>query len=512
MDPRPLEPVGTETESANTLARTLNLHDAVAIVIGSIIGSGIFLTESKVATGVGCFGPILAVWGIVGVLSWCGALAFGELSAMMPQAGGPYVYLRAAYGRLPAFLWGWTEFWVMRTSALGTLACACVLYLEQLLPESYAPGRVFECLAASMIIIALSWVNTRGTRWGANVQNLTTFIKASFLGVLIFAPWIMGMVKAENLSPIGPATYDFNLIKAIALAMLAVKWPYEGFANLGFIAGEVKNPQRNMPLALTLGMTAVIALYMSAVLSYHLVLPFEQVAGSSALAADVSKKLFGAVGGIICSIGVTISALGAANSNMLTVPRIYFAVARDGLLPDAVSRLHPVYGTPANAIRMQTVWAIGLLVLVFVWTATFADKESAAASTEPAASATLPAPTAAQVASPKKNKLKAVRASFDHLADFVIFGGEIFYGLTVAAVFVLRRRRPDLPRPYKTFGYPVTPFLYLVGAAAVLANFFTSVEMIQQMCFGVLLIGAGIPYYLWASRTERGKSGTEGLV
>ncbi|HVJ87682.1 MAG TPA: amino acid permease [Caulifigura sp.] len=513
MDVRPLEPA-SESESANTLPRTLNLRDAIAIVIGSIIGSGIFLTESKVAAGVGCFGPVLAVWGIVGILSWCGALAFGELSAMMPQAGGPYVYLRAAYGRLPAFLWGWTEFWVMRTSALGTLACACVLYLEELLPDSIEPNRVGECIAASLIIIVLSWVNTRGTRWGANVQNLTTFIKASFLALLIFAPWVMGMVNADNLSPIEPQAYDFNLLKVVALAMLAVKWPYEGFANLGFIAGEVKNPQRNMPAALTIGMGTVIVLYMSAVLSYHLVMPFADVAKSQTLAADVSKVLFGSIGGTICAIGVTISALGAANSNMLTVPRIYFAMARDGLLPESVSRLHPVYKTPANAIRLQTAWAIGLLILVFVWTSTFADKaEPTARPKPPAASATMPE-AAADKAVPvrARNSVKGVRASFDHLADFVIFGGEIFYGLTIAAVFVLRRRRPDLPRPYKTFGYPLTPFLYLVGAAAVLASFLTSIEKIQQMCFGFLLIGAGIPYYLWASRTERGRTGTEGIV
>jgi basic amino acid/polyamine antiporter, APA family len=510
MDVRPLEPV-SEQESANVLPRTLNLRDAIAIVVGSIIGSGIFLTESKVAAGVGCFGPILAVWGIVGVLSWCGSLAFGELSAMMPQAGGPYVYLRAAYGRLPAFLWGWTEFWVMRTSALGTLACACVLYLEELLPSHIQPGRVAECVAASSIIIVLAWVNTRGTRWGANVQNLTTFIKASFLGLLILAPWFMGRVDAGNLSPLSPTAFDFNLLRVVALAMLAVKWPYEGFANLGFIAGEVKNPQRNMPLALTLGMTAVIVLYMSAVLSYHLVLPFEEVAASKRLAADVSRSLFGPIGGTICAIGVTISALGAANSNMLTVPRIYFAVARDGLLPDAVSRLHPIYKTPANAIRLQTAWAIGLLILVFTWTATFADKEKLAAT--PAASSTIPGAPADSVQTPaSKKSVAAVREAFDHLADFVIFGGEIFYGLTIGGVFVLRWRRPDLARPYKTFGYPITPFLYLLGAAAVLASFLTSIEKIQQMCFGFLLIGLGIPYYMWASRTARGRAGTEGVI
>ncbi len=479
MDVRPLEPAGTESESSNVLPRTLNLRDAIAIVVGSIIGSGIFMREPDIARTVGSFGPILGVWLIVGILSWCGSVTSGELSAMMPQAGGPYVYLRAAYGRLPAFLWGWTEFLVMRTAALGSLACACVIYLEELIPASSRPGHAMEGVFAASIIVVLAWINIRGTRWGANVQNFTTFLKAGLLVMLIVAPWLVGKADAANLAPLAPESYDFSFWRSFAVAMLIVKWPYDGWANLGFIAGEVKNPQRNMPAALTIGMAIIIGLYMATILSYHLVLPFEDAVNAERIAADVSNRLFGPVGGVIVAIGVTISALGAANSNMLTVPRIYFAVARDGLLPEAVSRPHPVYKTPANAILMQTGWALGLLALVFAWTAKSGH---------------------------------GVRDAFEHLTDFVIFGGEIFYGLTIAAVFVLRWRRPDLPRPYKTFGYPVTPFLYLVGAVAVLASFLTSIEKIQQMCFGFVLISLGIPYYLWASKTTRGKAGTEGIV
>jgi basic amino acid/polyamine antiporter, APA family len=478
MDVRPLE-TAAGTESSGPLPRTLNLRDAIAIVVGSIIGSGIFMREPDIARTVGSFGPILAVWLVVGVLSWCGALASGELAAMMPQAGGPYVYLRAAYGRLPAFLWGWTEFLVMRTAALGTLACACVIYLEELIPNSSRPSHATEGFFAAGIIIALALVNIRGTRWGANVQNITTILKAGLLVMLIVSPWVMGKANVENLNPISPSALNVDFWRSFAVAMLIVKWPYDGWANLGFIAGEVKNPQRSMPAALTIGMAIIVSLYVLTVLSYHLVLPFQDVVASERIAAEVSNRLFGSVGGVICAIGVTISALGAANSNMLTVPRIYFAVARDGLLPEAISRPHPVYRTPANAIKMQTAWALGLLALVFLWTA---------------------------------RSGQGVRDAFTHLSDFVIFGGEIFYGLTIAAVFVLRWKRPDLHRPYRTFGYPFTPALYLVGAIAVLASFFNSVEKIQQMCFGLILIGLGIPYYLWASRTERGRTGTEGVL
>lgn len=472
MDPRPSSPVAVELHSLDVPPRTLGLRDAVAIVVGSIIGSGIFVKEGTIATEVKSFGPIMGVWLIVGVVTWCGVLAIGELAAMMPQAGGPYVYLKAAYGRLPAFLWGWTEFWIIRTAALGSLACAVVLYLEELIPKpsptsADALSHGTKGVIAAGIIVVLAWVNARGTRWGANVQNATTFIKTGFLATLIVAPWLMGRADAQNLSPLQPERLDFDFWKAIGLAMIAVKWPYDGWVNLGFIAGEIKQPQRNVPMALSLGMAAIVGLYLAATLSYHLVLPFEEVKDAKRIASDVSRSLFGPAGAMIAALGVMISALGAANSNMLTVPRIYFAMARDGLLPKAMGRLHSVYVTPANCIVMQAVWAIVMLAVVFTWTA--------------------------------KSK-RGVGDAFDQLTDFVIFGGELFYAMTVAAVFVLRRKLPHVERPYRTWGYPVTPLLYLAATAAVLASLFQ--KRPHDTAFGFVLIAAGIPYYLWASRRK----------
>jgi len=472
--------------SSQILPRKLGAWDAVAVVVGSIIGSGIFVKEGTVAAQVGCFAPILSIWLIVGVVTWCGALAVAELGAMFPQAGGPYVYLREAYGPLPAFLWGWAEFWIVRTGSVGSLACGTVIYLQQIVELTHSQQWVVAC----GLILMLAAVNVRGVRWSAAVQNITTVVKVGFLLALIGLPWIMGKVDAGNLSPLQPPAFDFGFWKVVGLAMIAVMWPYDGWVNLGAVAEEVREPQRNVPFAFSIGLAMIVMLYLGVVLSYHLVLPFDQVAGNSRVAASVIEALFGPVGAIVMAVGVMFSTAGACNSNMLSGPRIYFAIARDGLLPKAVSRIHPRYQTPANAVWLQTVWAILLLSGAFLWKSptsipaevAFADTVVDAAASPPVRPATL----------------TGVSAAFDELTDFVIFGGNLFYAMAVAAVFVLRRTRPDLPRPYRTWGYPITPLVYLTVFAAVLTSLL--VEKPMQTLFGTGLIAAGAVYYVWASR------------
>lgn len=467
----------------NVLPRTLRLGDAIAIVVGSIIGSGIFVKEGTIAKEVGSFGPILAVWLVVGIVTWCGALAIGELAAMMPRAGGPYVYLREAYGPLPAFLWGWTEFWIIRTGSIGSLACAAVLYLQELVrrsPTDPGLGHWDQGFIAGAILLLFAGINVRGTRWAATVQNVTTIVKVGFLAALIVMPWVLAKVDFSNLEPWKPQSLDLSFWRNVGIAMIAVKWPYDGWVSLGFVAEEIEKPQRNVPLALSMGLALIVLIYVSATLSYHLVLPFDQVSGAERIAADASRALFGPMGAKIAAGCVMISAVGACNANMLTGPRIYFAVARDGLLPQAVSRLHPKYRTPANAIWMQTAWAIVLLAGVFAWT-------------NPPRSAEAPVNGIVSIT--------GVRAAFDHLTDFVIFGGELFYAMTVAAVFVLRRRNPDAERPYKTWGYPVTPLLYLTAFTAVLVSLIVAKPL--ESAVGSGLIVAGVFYYLWASRQQK---------
>ncbi|MDZ4784075.1 MAG: amino acid permease [Planctomycetia bacterium] len=450
----------------HTLPRVLNWFDATTVVVGSIIGSGVFLKASVVAKELGATGPMLAIWIGVGVLTLCGALALAELAAMLPQAGGPFVYLREAYGRLPAFLWGWTEFWIIRTGSIGALACATTIYLGAIVPLS--PG--WQEAITTLIVVGLAVLNIVGTRWGAAAQNLTTVIKLGFLAVLILGPWLLGKADVENLQPVWPSGIDGSYWKAIGAAMIAVMWPYDGWINLTPVAEEIDRPQRNLPLALGLGMLIVILVYTGANLGYHLVLPMAAVRGSERVAADASYVLFGDWGRKLAAAGVMCSTFGAVNANMLVGPRIYFAMARDGLMPKAICKVHPKFFTPANAIALQAAWTVVLLFLAHRY---------------PAEGVTL-----------------AQRAYFvfDALTNMVIFGGSVFYAMAVAAVFVLRARHPEWERPYRTWGYPVTPILYLLMFAAALTALF--VNTWERSWLGALLIASGVPVYFWWTRRE----------
>ena len=445
------------------LPRILGLFDATMIVVGSIIGSGIFLKVGNVDKALQAYGflPILGVWVGVGLVTLCGSLALAELGAMYPHAGGPYLYLREAYGRLPAFLWGWTEFWVVRTGSVGALACATVIYFNELVP---LPVWGQAGLAVG-IVLGLSAINMFSTRWGATVQNIATVTKVVFLGGLIVLPYAMSQVEPTNLQPMwndaAGGTSSLSFWKAIGVAMIAVLWPYDGWINLGPVAEEIKEPQRNVPRALALGLGIVIVVYCGAILSYHLTLTTSHLADSATVAADVFQRLFGSTGAKIAALGVMCSTFGATNSNMITGPRIYFAIARDGLIPRWVQEIHPQRQTPANAIILQAVWTTILVVFFYCW----------------------------------KDKPKD---AFDGLTDSVISAGLIFYSMAVGAVYVLRFKLPDLVRPYKTWGYPVTPALLLIAYAGA----FTSqlVEQLQQTVGVVVLIMSGIIYYFLASR------------
>lgn len=445
-----------------TLPRVLGLFSAVTVVVGSIIGSGIFLKTGNVATALGSFGPIIGVWIGVGLVTLCGSLALAELAAMVPRAGGPYVYLRMAYGRLPAFLWGWTEFWVVRTGSLGALSCASAIYLAQVVRMD----RLEQEIVAIAIVIGLSIINFLSTLWGASVQNVTAVIKVGFLAAIIVLPMLMGKTEIAHLDPIWPASTGLGLWKGLGIAIVAVLWPYDGWINIAPVAEEIREPQRNLPLGLGLGMLIVIVVYVGANISYHLTLPMEHVAGSKAIASDVFQVLFGATGAKIAALGVMCSTFGAVNSNMLTGPRIYFAMARDGLLPAAICRVHGSYQTPSNAIIIQAVWTTLLLIVFYAW------KDS-----------------------PKE--------AFDGLTDSVILGGLIFYSMTVAAVYVLRHKRPDLPRPYRTWGYPLTPLLLLIAYAGALVSLL--VEQWQESTGVLALITAGTVFYAVSSRSVRAR-------
>jgi APA family basic amino acid/polyamine antiporter len=448
-------------EDRPTLPPVLNLFDAVAIVVGSIIGSGVFLKASEVAFRLQSFGPIVLLWTAIGLITLCGSLALAELAAMMPQAGGPYVYLRAAFGRLPAFLWGWTEFWIIRTGSLGALATATVIYLAQVITIDDR----MQCPIAVGLILLLTLINWRSTRWGANVQGVTTVIKIAFLVALIALPFLLGKASTENLAPIWPQDAGVDFWRAVGLATIAILWAYDGWINIAPVAEDIKNPQRNIPLALTLGMAIIILVYVGANTAYHLVLTMNQVANSDAVASQMFSVIL-KNGAVLAALGVMCSTFGATQSNMIVGPRIYFAMARDDLLPRRLSHVHSTYATPANAVLIQGGWAIVLVIVAYQ----YQWKPEETAAFDP-------------------------RDAFDALTDFVIFGGSLFYALAVAAVFVLRARQPDAPRPYKTWGYPWTPAIYLVAFCALLVSLV--IEKLPQTIAGTALIAAGAVYYMW---------------
>lgn len=457
-----------------SLPRVLGLFDAVTVVVGSIIGSGIFLSKvGRVAAELNAFGPIICVWIGVGLVTLCGSLALAELAAMYPRAGGPYLYLREAYGKLPAFLWGWTEFWVIRTGSIGALACATVIYLDKLVDGDAPLPPFIQALLAIAIVLGLSGINYFSTRWGATVQNITTVIKVSFLVGIICLPLLMGKTDTAHLEPIWPSAGSSGLLNGLGVAMIAVLWPYDGWINIGPVAEEIRDPQRNVPRGLALGMLIVIFVYVGANISYHLTLSMDHLARgvvnpatgklepTSTVASDVFAVLFGSVGAKIAALGVMCSTFGAVNSNMLTGPRIYFAMARDGLLPAAVRTIHKIHQTPGNAILIQGAWTTILLTVFYAW---------------------------------QDNP----RETFEAMTDSVIFGGLIFYGLSVAAVYVLRRTRPDVPRPYRTWGYPFTPALLLIAYSAAAAS---EVAARPTESVGVVaLIASGVIYFVIAGK------------
>jgi basic amino acid/polyamine antiporter, APA family len=481
---RPPDPNNVEV-----LPRVLGPFDAVMIVVGSIIGSGIFLKVSNIDAKVPSFGAIMAVWLLGGVATLFGSLSLAELAAMLPHAGGPYVYLREAYGRITAFLWGWAEFCIIRTGSLGSLACGTVIYFNKFLESLERIGFIPETdlvplphfaqagvtLAA---VLSLTWVNVIGTRWAARTQNITTVIKVSFLLVLMLGPLAFGRWNFSNLQPLAPPEITLDFFKAFGLAMVAVFWPYDGWINIGPVAEEVRNPQRNVPLGLGLGVLVVTFVYLGANIGYHLCLPLSQTRVSETIAADVFETILGRWGVPLASAGVMISMFGALNSNLLAGPRIYFAMARDGLFPKVISHVHHRFQTPMNAVLAQSAWSVMQIAAAFAITS-----------------------------NPK--------GAFDVLTDFVVLGGTVFYALVVGAVIVLRRKMPEATRPYKTWLYPVSPIIYLLTASLVVGSMFLSmfapdatlVDQLKVPGFVVLMI-IGLCLYAFFRRLESARQVT----
>ncbi len=422
------------------LARRLSLVDSIAIVVGIMIGGGIFLVPNLVARSLPSVTMIMAVWVVAGVISLLGALACAELGAAFPATGGQYVFLREAYGSFAAFLCGWSLFTVSRGAQVAWLSVIFSLYISYLAPL----GPVGSKLLSLAVLGIFTFVNYRGTRVGAMAQKSFTLAKVA--GVLIIvAAALLWRVHPSHFT--GPETSGASF-GSFGVALIACLLAYDGWVQLSFVAGEIRNPRRNVVRALALGTLAVTSIYLLANLAYLRVLSIPEIAASAHVGADAAGRVLGAAGGTVVSLIILLSILGTLNGCFLTIPRVYFAQAADGLFFRKFAEIHPKYETPAFAIVAQGIWA-AVLVLT---------------------------------------------GSYESLIDYALFGIWIFYGLMVAGVIVLRRTRPDLPRPYRMWGYPVTPVVFVAVTAWFLGNMLVTRPGPALAGLGLML--TGVPAYL----------------
>ncbi len=497
------------------MAQRLGLFSATALVVGSMIGSGIFIVDCDIARGTDSPALYLAAWVVTGIMTIVCALSYGELAAMMPKAGGQYVYLRESLGPLWGFLYGWTLFLVIQT---GTIAAVCVAFgkfLGVFFPSvssthwlwhiAHVPAirvgpmvlgnmeiGVSTANLAGMLVVALvAAVNIRGVQFGAMVQNIFTVAKALSLAALVVLGFTVGRNSAAVAANFGQHWSSFwrnagwstlhpvlvgvqgpivmvNLLVILAVVQVGSLFSADAWNNVTFTAGEIKNPRRNLPLSLALGTGFVIVIYLLASTAYILVLPLAgdphgatvlargvQYAAEDRIGAAVLEQIFPHVGGYLMAAAILVSTFGCANGMTLAGARVYYAMAQDRLFFQSVGKLHPKFKTPVAGLIVQAVWTM----------------------------------------------LLCVSGSYGQLLDYIIFAVLVFYILTIVGLFVLRAKQPGAPRPYKAFGYPVLPALYILMAAFICAVLLRYKP--QYTWPGLILVLAGIPVYLYWSRTAR---------
>src|ERR1700730_3466484 len=444
----------TGPQNSPTLVRTLGLRDLTMLVIGGVIGSGIFLVPGAIQRRVGnSVGLAILVWVAGGFLSLVGALTYGELAAMKPQAGGLYVYIRDCFGRLPAFLYGWTLFLVIASGGIAALAVAFSVYLGQIIPLTPLMMNV----TSVAIIAVITIVNIYGTRESSDLQNWTTYAK--IIGILAMSGVLLWLGHGFHGSGalLWPARVNGSTISNFGLAMIAALWSYEGWQFASFSAGEAAHPQRDFPRAFFYGTLSLTIIYVTAALSYVAALGPEAAGHSDTIAAAAMAVILGPMAAKFVALLIMISTFSSANSIQLTSPRVYYALASDGLFFRRMAEVHPRFRTPAFAIITSGVWAAILACL----------------------------------------------GSFEQLFTYVIFTGWIFYGLAGASIFFYRSRMPGSELPYRVPGYPWTPAIFVLASAAFVANAVLSGPAGAFQGLGVVL--AGLPaYFVW--RTKRLKA------
>ena len=445
-----------------TLARSLRERDLLFLFVGSVIGSGIFLTPGLILRQLsGSVGYSLIAWLVGGILSLLGALTYAELAAANPEAGGLYCYIRDGFGRLPAFLYGWSLFLVIASATIAALAHAFTTYLQEVIPLS--PGQ--PSAVAVLVIAVVTAVNVWGTRKSSDLQNVTTLIKVGIVLVLGAILLALGFSQGKHVSEIPPvmgsSLSEYALFSSFGLAMITVLWAYEGWQFGTYSAGEVIEPQKCFPRAFLYGSLVLVGLYLFAVFAYLVALGPKAAMESDAIAAAAAKAVLGGWAGKLVAAAILVSTFSAANSVMLTAPRVFFAMSNDDLFFKKLAEVHPRYGTPAAAVLALGIWSAVL----------------------------------------------AIVGEFAKLTNGAIFIGWIFYGLGAAAIFPIRRASKAKAFPYRVPSYPFTPLIFVLAAAAIVGNaIYAAVVDPHQFTYllvAIALMLLGLPGYFFWSRRHR---------
>jgi len=475
MDPIPASPatdapssIATQSDSKPTLVRGLSLLDSVLLLVSGIIGSSIFLTAKDIA------GPLpqpvlfLLVWVLGALISLCACFAFAELGSMFPDSGGQYIYLRETYGDLIAFLYGWMLFAVANGGTIAALSVASAAYVGQVFPGVSQTHVMFTSAGISftrahlfglLLIAILTWVNVVGLRWGALLQNVSTWAKFTAMAAFVVLGFAFGKGDWSHFSAhgvgltmgLGPT----QLISALGVGLIAVYWAYDGWVYITWVAGEVKDPRRNVPLAMVLGVLAVGAIYIAMNVTYVYALPLNEIAAHETIAHAAAAVLFSPKAAFWLSLMIAVSCFSAAATCTLSGARVYLAMAQDGIFFKRMAVIHPKWRTPAFSLIGQGIWAAVL----------------------------------------------TLSGRYDDLYTYVILGMVLSYELTVIAMFWLRWKRPEIPRPYRCTGYPWLPGIYVIAGAAWILNTFWKRPVVAFWSIFIVLLG--IPGYLYWKRRGR---------
>ncbi len=462
----------TQTESSiqqPSLVRGLSLLDSVLLLASGIIGSSIFLTAKDIAGPLP--NPVLffLVWVLGGVISLCACVAFAELGSMFPDSGGQYIYLREAYGDLVAFLYGWMLFAVANGGTIAALCVASAAYMGNIIPAISEEHVIFSLAGMPFtrahavglaLIVLLTYVNVVGLRWGTLMQNISTWTKSVAMAAFVILGFAIGKGHWSNFSARAPGGLSMGLtpmqlISALGVGLIAVFWAYDGWVYITWVAGEVKDPRRNVPLAMVLGVLVVGVIYLAMNLTYVYALPLSEIAKHETIVHDAAAVLFSPGAAVWLSVMIAISCFSAAAACTLSGSRVYLAMAQDGVFFRRMAAIHPKWRTPAFSLIGQGIWAAVL----------------------------------------------TMSGRYDQLYTYVIFGMVLSYTLTVIGLFILRWKRPDVPRPYRCTGYPWLPAIYVLVGVAWTLN--TIIQRPAEAFWGALIVLIGVPGYLYWKRQRR---------